>query len=191
MCVIGAAVGVPLSEEEAQVCMVHDMLKDLSPLATAYARARGTTRTLARTLTLLHMFTSHCDGLYAPFRHSFPALLGLNRCNDSQEQTGCPRSEISSPFLSPATFPPPRSSPGRCVCVLRFNSTTGQLNQLMTSDWRVPPSCQIKLLLRNGTIPLFSICIVRSRTESLLQVTRPRLFVSSAKRRTEVIASCR
>lgn len=37
----GAAVGVPLTEEEARVCMVHDMLKDLTPLATAYARARG------------------------------------------------------------------------------------------------------------------------------------------------------
>lgn len=37
----GAAVGVPLTEEEAKVCMVHDMFKDLSPLATAYARARG------------------------------------------------------------------------------------------------------------------------------------------------------
>ncbi|XP_040055033.2 bifunctional purine biosynthesis protein ATIC [Gasterosteus aculeatus] len=40
----GAAVGVPLSEEEAKVCMVHDLLKDLSPLATAYARARGSDR---------------------------------------------------------------------------------------------------------------------------------------------------
>lgn len=40
----GAAVGVPLSEEEAKVCMVNDMLKDLTPLATAYARARGSDR---------------------------------------------------------------------------------------------------------------------------------------------------
>ncbi|XP_034536887.1 bifunctional purine biosynthesis protein PURH [Notolabrus celidotus] len=40
----GAAVGVPLSEEEAKVCMVHDMLSDLTPLATAYARARGSDR---------------------------------------------------------------------------------------------------------------------------------------------------
>ncbi|KAM4744624.1 bifunctional purine biosynthesis protein ATIC isoform 2-T2 [Anableps anableps] len=40
----GAAIGVPLSEEEAKVCMVHDMLKDLTPLATAYARARGSDR---------------------------------------------------------------------------------------------------------------------------------------------------
>ena len=37
----GAAVGVPLSEEEAKVCMVSDMLQDLTPLASAYARARG------------------------------------------------------------------------------------------------------------------------------------------------------
>ena len=34
--------GVPLTEDEAKVCMVHDMLTDLTPLATAYARARGT-----------------------------------------------------------------------------------------------------------------------------------------------------
>lgn len=40
----GAAVGVPLSEEEAKVCMVNDMLQDLTPLATAYARARGSDR---------------------------------------------------------------------------------------------------------------------------------------------------
>uniref|UniRef100_A0A4W4GZD6 Bifunctional purine biosynthesis protein ATIC n=1 Tax=Electrophorus electricus TaxID=8005 RepID=A0A4W4GZD6_ELEEL len=40
----GAAVGVALTEEEAKVCMVHDMLKDLTPLAIAYARARGADR---------------------------------------------------------------------------------------------------------------------------------------------------
>lgn len=40
----GAAVGIPLSEEESKVCMVHDMYGDLSPLATAYARARGADR---------------------------------------------------------------------------------------------------------------------------------------------------
>uniref|UniRef100_A0A1A8D4T6 Bifunctional purine biosynthesis protein ATIC n=1 Tax=Nothobranchius kadleci TaxID=1051664 RepID=A0A1A8D4T6_NOTKA len=40
----GAAVGVPLTEEEARVCMVHDLMKDLTPLATAYARARGSDR---------------------------------------------------------------------------------------------------------------------------------------------------
>ncbi|KAK7093168.1 bifunctional purine biosynthesis protein ATIC-like [Littorina saxatilis] len=39
----GAAVGVPLSKEEAQLCMVDDM-QDLSPLAIAYARARGADR---------------------------------------------------------------------------------------------------------------------------------------------------
>ncbi|XP_035264855.1 bifunctional purine biosynthesis protein PURH isoform X2 [Anguilla anguilla] len=40
----GAAVAVPLSEEEAKVCMVNDLLQDLTPLATAYARARGADR---------------------------------------------------------------------------------------------------------------------------------------------------
>lgn len=36
----GAAVGVPLSIDEAKVCMVGDMFDSLTPLATAYARAR-------------------------------------------------------------------------------------------------------------------------------------------------------
>uniref|UniRef100_A0A8C4TY65 Bifunctional purine biosynthesis protein ATIC n=1 Tax=Falco tinnunculus TaxID=100819 RepID=A0A8C4TY65_FALTI len=40
----GAAVGIPLSEEEAQVCMVHDFHKTLTPLASAYARSRGADR---------------------------------------------------------------------------------------------------------------------------------------------------
>uniref|UniRef100_A0A8C4QQE6 Bifunctional purine biosynthesis protein ATIC n=1 Tax=Eptatretus burgeri TaxID=7764 RepID=A0A8C4QQE6_EPTBU len=39
----GAAVAVPLSEDEARACMVHD-LGELSDLATAYARARGADR---------------------------------------------------------------------------------------------------------------------------------------------------
>lgn len=39
----GAAVGVPLDETEAQVCMVDD-LGPLTPLAAAYARARGADR---------------------------------------------------------------------------------------------------------------------------------------------------
>jgi phosphoribosylaminoimidazolecarboxamide formyltransferase/IMP cyclohydrolase len=38
----GAAVGIPLSSAERQACAVEDM--DLSPLATAYARARGADR---------------------------------------------------------------------------------------------------------------------------------------------------
>ncbi|KFZ51189.1 Bifunctional purine biosynthesis protein PURH, partial [Podiceps cristatus] len=41
---LGAAVGIPLSEEEAQVCMVHDFHKTLTPLASAYARSRGADR---------------------------------------------------------------------------------------------------------------------------------------------------
>uniref|UniRef100_A0A4W3JDE5 Bifunctional purine biosynthesis protein ATIC n=1 Tax=Callorhinchus milii TaxID=7868 RepID=A0A4W3JDE5_CALMI len=40
----GAAVGVPLTEDEAMVCMVHDKFSDLTPLAIAYARARGADR---------------------------------------------------------------------------------------------------------------------------------------------------
>jgi phosphoribosylaminoimidazolecarboxamide formyltransferase/IMP cyclohydrolase len=42
----GAAVGVPLSPEEAQVCMVEDLLRQgpLSGIASAYARARGADR---------------------------------------------------------------------------------------------------------------------------------------------------
>jgi phosphoribosylaminoimidazolecarboxamide formyltransferase/IMP cyclohydrolase len=40
----GAAVGVPLSEDEARVCMVYDLYPTLTPLAVAYARARGQIR---------------------------------------------------------------------------------------------------------------------------------------------------
>ena len=40
----GAAVGVPLSREEAELCQVVDMIDKLTPLATAYARARGADR---------------------------------------------------------------------------------------------------------------------------------------------------
>ncbi|XP_067596792.1 bifunctional purine biosynthesis protein ATIC isoform X2 [Pseudorca crassidens] len=40
----GAAVGVPLSEDEAKVCMVYDMYETLTPISTAYARARGADR---------------------------------------------------------------------------------------------------------------------------------------------------
>ncbi|XP_057293149.1 bifunctional purine biosynthesis protein ATIC-like [Hydractinia symbiolongicarpus] len=40
----GAAVGVPLSPAEAKLCMVDDMDSCLSPLAIAYARARGADR---------------------------------------------------------------------------------------------------------------------------------------------------
>ena len=41
----GAAIGVPLSETEKQVYMVHDIADlDASPLAQAYARARGADR---------------------------------------------------------------------------------------------------------------------------------------------------
>ncbi|XP_033026933.1 bifunctional purine biosynthesis protein PURH [Lacerta agilis] len=40
----GAAVGIPLTEQEAQVCMVHDIHHTLTPLASAYARARGADR---------------------------------------------------------------------------------------------------------------------------------------------------
>uniref|UniRef100_A0A915JK54 Uncharacterized protein n=1 Tax=Romanomermis culicivorax TaxID=13658 RepID=A0A915JK54_ROMCU len=40
----GVAVGVPLTPEEAKLCMVDDLASRLTPLATAYARARGADR---------------------------------------------------------------------------------------------------------------------------------------------------
>lgn len=40
----GAAVAVPLTPEQAKVCMVDDLIEQLSPLAIAYARARGADR---------------------------------------------------------------------------------------------------------------------------------------------------
>ena len=36
--------GVPLTKEQGKVCMVEDMMDSLTPLATAYARARGADR---------------------------------------------------------------------------------------------------------------------------------------------------
>ncbi|KZC09416.1 Bifunctional purine biosynthesis protein PURH, partial [Dufourea novaeangliae] len=40
----GAAVGVPLDTVQAKLCQVDDLLGQLTPLATAYARARGADR---------------------------------------------------------------------------------------------------------------------------------------------------
>lgn len=40
----GAAVAVPLTKEDARLCMVDDMVNELTPIAVAYARARGSDR---------------------------------------------------------------------------------------------------------------------------------------------------
>lgn len=40
----GAAYGVPLDAQQAKLCMVDDLIGDLSPVAAAYARARGADR---------------------------------------------------------------------------------------------------------------------------------------------------
>ncbi|XP_065053193.1 bifunctional purine biosynthesis protein ATIC-like [Rhopilema esculentum] len=40
----GAAVGVELTNDEAKLCMVDDLIGQLTPLANAYARARGADR---------------------------------------------------------------------------------------------------------------------------------------------------
>lgn len=40
----GAAIGVPLDTIQAKLCQVDDLLDQLTPLATAYARARGADR---------------------------------------------------------------------------------------------------------------------------------------------------
>lgn len=40
----GAAVAVPLNRDEAKLCQVDDLYDQLTPLATAYARARGADR---------------------------------------------------------------------------------------------------------------------------------------------------
>ncbi|XP_066589812.1 bifunctional purine biosynthesis protein ATIC [Prorops nasuta] len=40
----GAAVGVPLDQVQAKLCQVEDLFNQLTPLATAYARARGADR---------------------------------------------------------------------------------------------------------------------------------------------------
>ena len=63
----GAAVGVPLSPDDARVCMVDDMKEELSPLAIAYARARGLLyeRVKARGgMILRYLFIGDHRGLY-------------------------------------------------------------------------------------------------------------------------------
>lgn len=40
----GAAVAVPLNKEQLRLCMVEDLASELTPIATAYARARGADR---------------------------------------------------------------------------------------------------------------------------------------------------
>ncbi|EFN82228.1 bifunctional purine biosynthesis protein PURH [Harpegnathos saltator] len=40
----GAAVGIPLDRTQAKLCQVDDIFEQLTPLATAYARARGADR---------------------------------------------------------------------------------------------------------------------------------------------------
>ncbi|XP_050296212.1 bifunctional purine biosynthesis protein ATIC [Anthonomus grandis grandis] len=40
----GAAVGTQLTQEEAKLCMVDDLLEILTPIASAYAKARGSDR---------------------------------------------------------------------------------------------------------------------------------------------------
>ncbi|XP_039290749.1 LOW QUALITY PROTEIN: bifunctional purine biosynthesis protein ATIC [Nilaparvata lugens] len=40
----GAAVGIPLEGDQAKLCMVEDLIGQMSPLAFAYARARGADR---------------------------------------------------------------------------------------------------------------------------------------------------
>ncbi|CAG2179809.1 unnamed protein product, partial [Oppiella nova] len=40
----GAAIAVPLNREQLKLCMVEDLEKELTPISTAYARARGADR---------------------------------------------------------------------------------------------------------------------------------------------------
>ncbi|XP_043288985.1 bifunctional purine biosynthesis protein ATIC [Venturia canescens] len=40
----GAAVGIPLDQVQAKLCQVDDLIEQLTPLASAYARARGADR---------------------------------------------------------------------------------------------------------------------------------------------------
>lgn len=69
LCTIsGAAVGVSLSPEQAQLCMVEDMTDKLSPLACAYARARG--KYLEWLVLIIHV----------SFLLSM-AVLGIHACN--------------------------------------------------------------------------------------------------------------
>lgn len=76
--------GVPLSDEEAKVCMVNDMLKDLTPLATAYARARGSDR-----MSSFGDFVALSDVCDVPTAKIISREVGLPRCRMSVPCVSC------------------------------------------------------------------------------------------------------
>ena len=68
--VVGAAVGVELDDVEAKVCQVDDIKDILTPLATAYARARGKCDNISKQMfnskhdnLSKHKFRSKCDNM--------------------------------------------------------------------------------------------------------------------------------
>lgn len=96
----GAAVAVPLSEAEARACFVAD-LGELSPIATAYARARGADR-----------------------MSSFGDFIALSHVCDEQTAKMISR-EVSdgviAPGYEPAALELLRAKKGGKYCVLRMD----------------------------------------------------------------------
>ncbi|ELW49199.1 Bifunctional purine biosynthesis protein PURH [Tupaia chinensis] len=76
----GAAVGIPLSEDEAKVCMVYDLYQTLTPISTAYARARGYEEEALKILSKKKN-GSYCvlqmDPSYKPDENEVRTLFGL------------------------------------------------------------------------------------------------------------------
>ena len=101
----GAAIGIPLTPVERQVYMVDD-LGDLSPIASAYARARGT-----------------CAGITATppsLRVCLPTLPAMFACPHFPPFVfACPLPALPSPLCLPSNPVQPRSTPmqGPTACL--------------------------------------------------------------------------
>lgn len=81
----GAAVGLELDETEKKVYGVDDLKETLTPLASAYARARGKSHHVTCITRVIDLST--------------------------QVRTACLRLATSSPYPLPAISPLPKSSP--------------------------------------------------------------------------------
>jgi len=97
----GAAVGLPLSNEQLRVCMVEDLADQLSPIATAYARARSADR-----------------------MSSFGDFIALSDVCDAITARIISR-EVSDGIIAPGYLPEAldilSKKKGGNYCVLRFN----------------------------------------------------------------------
>jgi phosphoribosylaminoimidazolecarboxamide formyltransferase/IMP cyclohydrolase len=139
----GAAIGVPLSAVEAQACFVDD-LGELSPLASAYARARGADR-----------------------MSSFGDIIGLSHVCDAQTARIIGR-EVSdgviAPGYEPAALEILKKKKGGKYCVLQMDAAFqpgtietrqvyGVSLQQRRNDVKIEPSLFTNLVSAKKDVP--------------------------------------